>query len=736
MHKRKFTSILITLTLINIGYSSDIFAPKPLTMILEQLKFQAWTPTPITSIENRSHVVFIDGSGSRVLQVKPSITGELVVGEVNLLENGTGTYGDALRSMFQILDFNTSSLATNDLTGTYTIHPELASYYALDYDDGDLIIRDKSSFYHAEQVSSAYLVFSVQGTPGAATIQASSRYLYDSVLDEYVMDDTWQNHWVFINDEETVTLTDVSTEATEWVIADARELIDVGIESGSGFNPSSTSWQTNSFAAYPIDNNTGELAVWDYDDSPLKTSQFYNNVDDDYQNQLGHSDEASAFTSSVLDVINQNLIDLGQSMRYSKETYIVFREALLNNHFESVDLYNSVLGERMVEHVYFTSSYDDEGAYHPFMVIASHNAPAGPQFLIDVARPPGDGTPGLGYAEQTVTRNSILEQKLIKIPLRDYGLVSNLTDNDLSEFNSLALDENLSESEWTVDNHASTSSTGIAVDGVVVYPASNNVLLYASLAAEITSTGIHVGRGMGFHYHADGHAFNGNGINLYNANDYADRTHPPLIAFVYDGIAIFGKYEDDYISMDGFSFELDEYGGHDHDEYGYHYHAFSEEVQQQNGPDTYSFTQNFLQRGAFKGLINDIPGFLNVNTNQFMDDEIKQYVGGTGTSQLSVQSENRLVASQITVFPSYPNPFNPSTKIRYELKNDDFININIYNIKGDHIKQLVCSNKSSGYHTVQWDATNEIGEGVSAGMYIYTIQAREYRSTKKMVLLK
>ena len=47
-----------------------------------------------------------------------------------------------------------------------------------------------------------------------------------------------------------------------------------------------------------------------------------------------------------------------------------FREGLLGNEFQSVDMYNSVLGERTVEHVYFTSSYDSDGEYHPFMVIA------------------------------------------------------------------------------------------------------------------------------------------------------------------------------------------------------------------------------------------------------------------------------------------------------------------------------------------------------------------------------
>ena len=77
---------------------------------------------------------------------------------------------------------------------------------------------------------------------------------------------------------------------------------------------------------------------------------------------------------------------------------------------------------------------------------------------------------------------------------------------------------------------------------------------------------------------------------------------------------------------------VDEFGGHSHDDYEYHYHAHSKTVEQQAGPNTYTFEQNYLQKGAFRGNINNIPGFFNVNTNQFMDSELKKYVGGTGFS--------------------------------------------------------------------------------------------------------
>ena len=85
---------------------------------------------------------------------------------------------------------------------------------------------------------------------------------------------------------------------------------------------------------------------------------------------------------------------------------------------------------------------------------------------------------------------------------------------------------------------------------------------------------------------------------------------------------------------------------------------------------------------------------------------------------------------------NYPNPFNPSTQIRYDLPLDEYVTIIIYDVMGRKIKSLINTNQEAGYRSITWDATNDLGQPVSAGMYIYTIQAGEFRQTKKMVLLK
>ena len=85
---------------------------------------------------------------------------------------------------------------------------------------------------------------------------------------------------------------------------------------------------------------------------------------------------------------------------------------------------------------------------------------------------------------------------------------------------------------------------------------------------------------------------------------------------------------------------------------------------------------------------------------------------------------------------NFPNPFNPITKIKYDLPKGEFVAINIFDLMGRNVRALENKNQKAGQHTVSWDAKNNSGQPVSAGMYIYTIQAGEFRQSRKMVLLK
>jgi flagellar hook assembly protein FlgD len=85
---------------------------------------------------------------------------------------------------------------------------------------------------------------------------------------------------------------------------------------------------------------------------------------------------------------------------------------------------------------------------------------------------------------------------------------------------------------------------------------------------------------------------------------------------------------------------------------------------------------------------------------------------------------------------NYPNPFNPVTTLSYDLPEDALVNITIYDMMGKQVKTLINDQQTAGYKSVQWNATNNLGEPVTAGLYLYTIQAGDYSQTRKMVLLK
>ena len=91
---------------------------------------------------------------------------------------------------------------------------------------------------------------------------------------------------------------------------------------------------------------------------------------------------------------------------------------------------------------------------------------------------------------------------------------------------------------------------------------------------------------------------------------------------------------------------------------------------------------------------------------------------------------------KFTIHQNYPNPFNPVTTLRYDLPETGLVKITIYDMLGRQVKTLINQRQNAGYKSVIWDATNDFGKPVSAGIYLYQIQAGEYMQTKKMVLLK
>ena len=88
------------------------------------------------------------------------------------------------------------------------------------------------------------------------------------------------------------------------------------------------------------------------------------------------------------------------------------------------------------------------------------------------------------------------------------------------------------------------------------------------------------------------------------------------------------------------------------------------------------------------------------------------------------------------LYDNFPNPFNPETQIRFEIGAQENVQILIYDIVGRQVRYLVNEQYSPGFHVVNWDGTNETGQPVSSGMYIYLLKAGDYMADKKMLFVK
>ena len=99
--------------------------------------------------------------------------------------------------------------------------------------------------------------------------------------------------------------------------------------------------------------------------------------------------------------------------------------------------------------------------------------------------------------------------------------------------------------------------------------------------------------------------------------------------------------------------------------------------------------------------------------------------------------EYQLVPTEYQLAQNFPNPFNPSTTIRYGLPKESKVTVKIYNILGEEIVALEKDElKDAGYHALVWDGRNNSGLHVSSGIYFVLLQAGDFRQSRKMVLIE
>ncbi len=116
--------------------------------------------------------------------------------------------------------------------------------------------------------------------------------------------------------------------------------------------------------------------------------------------------------------------------------------------------------------------------------------------------------------------------------------------------------------------------------------------------------------------------------------------------------------------------------------------------------------------------------------------------------QLSESLNVTKINGSVTILPkntsllqNYPNPFNPETWLPYRLATDAPVTINIYNTKGQLIHTLHLGNQNAGVYITKdraayWDGRCRLGEKVASGIYYYTLEAGDFRATRKMIIMK
>jgi hypothetical protein len=89
------------------------------------------------------------------------------------------------------------------------------------------------------------------------------------------------------------------------------------------------------------------------------------------------------------------------------------------------------------------------------------------------------------------------------------------------------------------------------------------------------------------------------------------------------------------------------------------------------------------------------------------------------------------VPKEFALYQNFPNPFNPSTTIKFDLPKDENVSLTLYNLLGQQVATLVNERRTAGRYNVQWNA-----QGVASGVYIYRIAAGDFIQTRKLMLLK
>ena len=151
--------------------------------------------------------------------------------------------------------------------------------------------------------------------------------------------------------------------------------------------------------------------------------------------------------------------------------------------------------------------------------------------------------------------------------------------------------------------------------------------------------------------------------------------------------------------------------------------------------DPVSFTFEVVTGRGFSTPIKDYL-VLNQMTGEFEPSEIISGRQGYSAIKLGELEELENIIARPVLLGNYPNPFNPTTKISFSLPNEEDIELTIYNIKGQKVKQLINGQLTAGQHSMIWDGKDTNEKSVSSGIYFYKLKTGKKELTRKMIMMK
>lgn len=113
------------------------------------------------------------------------------------------------------------------------------------------------------------------------------------------------------------------------------------------------------------------------------------------------------------------------------------------------------------------------------------------------------------------------------------------------------------------------------------------------------------------------------------------------------------------------------------------------------------------------------------------EDKIWGYVDPCSGEGDNFTNSNEKIIIDFKLSNNYPNPFNPSTDIKFSIPQNQFVKLIIYSITGEEVTTLVNDFKTAGEYSVRFDGSN-----LASGIYIYKIEAGSFTASKKMLLIK